>query len=171
MTTENKLIDRRNELVKEIKLLKKELKLEQNYTNKYIKRFHDAEEEIKKLRALRSDIIAALSRPITTSDEGLLLYIRDEVDCNTRQANRITKLEAELAEKKNLEDKIKELKESLKNEKEWISQYQKWLIEEVAEGMSENGFADDDLRQKARDSLILDGKIGPDAGKIGWGDA
>lgn len=163
MTTENKLIDRRNELVKEIKLLKKELKLEQNYTNKYIKRLHDAEEEIKKLRALRSDIIAALSRPITTSDEGLLLYIRDEVDCNTRQANRITKLEAELAEKKNLEDKIKELKESLKNEKEWVSQYQKWLIEEVAEGMSENGFADDDLRQKARDSLILDGKIGPDA--------
>lgn len=177
MTTENKLIDRRNELVKEIKLLKKELKLEQNYTNKYIKRFHDAEEEIKKLRALRSDIIAALSRPITTSDEGLLLYIRDEVDCNTRQANRITKLEAELAEmhkcalevtgflaeKKNLEDKIKELKESLKNEKEWVSQYQKWLIEEVAEGMSENGFADDDLRQKARDRLILDGKIGTDA--------
>jgi DNA repair exonuclease SbcCD ATPase subunit len=50
MTTENKLIDRRNELVKEIKLLKKELKSEQYYTNKYIKRLHDAEEEINQLK-------------------------------------------------------------------------------------------------------------------------
>lgn len=58
---------------------------------------------------------------------------------------------------------IKELNDALKSEKSWVSQYKKWLIEEVAEGMSENGFANDDLRQKARDSLILDGKIGPDA--------
>ena len=105
------------------------------------------------------------------------ISIKDRLDVIDQQAVRIKELEAELAEmhkctlevagflaeKKNLEDKIKELKESLKNEKEWVSQYQKWLIEEVAEGMSENGFADDDLRQKARDSLILDGKIGPDA--------
>lgn len=59
--------------------------------------------------------------------------------------------------------RIKELEDALKEEKAWTSQYQKWLIEEVAEGMSENGFADDDLRQRARDSLLLDGKIGPDA--------
>ena len=59
--------------------------------------------------------------------------------------------------------RIKELEAALKSEKAWVRQYQKWLVEEVAEGMSENGFADDDLRQKARDSLILDGKIGPDA--------
>jgi DNA-directed RNA polymerase beta' subunit len=61
--------------------------------------------------------------------------------------------------------RIKELEDALKEEKAWTSQYQKWLIEEVAEGMSENGFADDDLRQRARDSLLLDGKIGPDASK------
>ena len=59
--------------------------------------------------------------------------------------------------------RIQELEDALKVEKAWVRQYQKWLVEEVAEGMSENGFADDDLRQKARDSLILDGKIGPDA--------
>ena len=59
--------------------------------------------------------------------------------------------------------RIQELEDALKVEKAWVRQYQKWLVEEVAEGMSENGFADDDLRQKARDSLILDGKIEPDA--------
>ena len=85
--------------------------------------------------------------------------IADRAAHNTKQDAASAKLQAA---------RIKELEDALKVEKAWTSQYQEWLIEEVAEGMSENGFADDDLRQRAKDSLLLDGKIGPDATRRSW---
>ena len=54
--------------------------------------------EIEQLQSLRSDIITAINRPKTTSDKGLLMYIRDEVDYNIRQTARIAELEADLAQ-------------------------------------------------------------------------
>lgn len=50
VVTEKKQINETKELRKEIKRLKTELKSEQYYTNKYIKRLHDAEEEINQLK-------------------------------------------------------------------------------------------------------------------------
>jgi hypothetical protein len=58
--------------------------------------FLEALDEIERLRALRSDIITIINRPKTTSDKGLLLYIRDEVDYNIRQATQIGDLETEI---------------------------------------------------------------------------
>lgn len=54
--------------------------------------------EIERLRALRTDILQALGRPKTASDQGILLYVRGEVDYNRTQAARIQELEEALAE-------------------------------------------------------------------------
>ena len=56
-------------------------------------RIEELENEIERLRALRSDIITIINRPKTTSDKGLLLYVRAEVDYNTMQAAKIRELE------------------------------------------------------------------------------
>ena len=52
--------------------------------------------EIEQLQSLRSDIITVINRPKTTSDKGLLMYIRDEVDVNMRQAAKIQELETDM---------------------------------------------------------------------------
>lgn len=61
------------------------LKLGEKAANELILRGRAAEEcipllmdEIKKLQTLRSDIITAINRPKTTSDTGLLLYIKGQ---------------------------------------------------------------------------------------------
>ena len=59
-------------------------------------RIEELENEIERLRALRSDIITIINRPKTTSDKGLLLYVRAEVDYNTMQAAKIRELEDQI---------------------------------------------------------------------------
>lgn len=56
--------------------------------------------EIERLRALRTDILQALGRPKTASDQGILLYVRGEVDYNRTQAARIQELEDALIEER-----------------------------------------------------------------------
>lgn len=56
----------------------------------------DALAEIERLQSLRSDIITVINRPQTITDKGLLMYIRDEVDVNMRQAAKIQELETDM---------------------------------------------------------------------------
>jgi len=80
-----------------------------DYTQQAAK-IKELEAEIEQLQTLRLDIITAINRPQTITDKGLLMYIRDEIDVNTRQANKIQELENEIKRigeyTTDLEDKV-----------------------------------------------------------------
>jgi hypothetical protein len=110
-------------------------------------------QEIERLRALRSDIITAINRPKTTSDNGLLLYIRDEVDYNIRQAAKIQALEGMLME------------ERAKNLNPTNTQWDRLPEEDRPDRLFPATIikGKTSLRELARQQLIEEGKIGPDA--------
>ena len=117
------------------------------------KQFPSAIDEIERLRALRSDIITAINRPKTTSDNGLLLYIRDEVDYNIRQAAKIQALEGMLME------------ERAKNLNPTNTQWDRLPEEDRPDRLFPATIikGKTSLRELARQQLIEEGKIGPDA--------
>jgi hypothetical protein len=142
-------------------------------------------DEIERLRALRSDIITTINRPKTTSDKGLLLYIRDEVDYNIRQAAQIGDLEAEIemlqADAEQYERVIEARSEVINQQAARIKELEDALVEELARGdyfdesqecegywwdrKNTSDCTQNDYRRNARLKLQADGKIGPSAAK------
>lgn len=133
--------------------------------------------EIERLRALRSDIITIINRPKTTSDKGLLLYIRDEVDYNIRQATQIGDLETEIemlqADAEQHERVIEARSEVINQQAARIKDLEDALVEERARWCSRENTgaqlsqAGDQFQKRCRRSARLqlqaEGKIGPGA--------
>lgn len=90
---------------------------------------------IKELEALRSDILGVIRRPKTTSDKGLILYLKELDEYNIRATKRVGDLEDALVEK------------------------QTALMPSAPRCYA------DARRQAAIEQLRAEGKIGPDASK------
>jgi len=88
------LIDHIDSQATEIAIIRKR---EEHNTKQDAIRADQQAAEIKRLRTLRTDILQALGRPKTASDEGLLLYVQEEVNYNQKQAARIQELETQVA--------------------------------------------------------------------------
>lgn len=125
--------------------------------------------EIERLRALRSDILTTINRPKTTSDKGLLLYIRAEVDYNIRQATQIGDLEAEIemlqADAEQHERVIEARSEVIDQQAVKIKE-----LEEEIERLTKPNASDDwgnpivlSVSGGVYDPPVAKGKIGPDA--------
>ena len=87
----------------------------------------DAIKENEQLQTLRSDIITAINRPQTITDKGLLMYIRDEVDVNMRQAAKIQELETDMKQSERvIEAKLDVIDQQAARIKELETQINNW---------------------------------------------
>jgi hypothetical protein len=113
----------------------------------YLEGIRAKDARIKELEALRSDILGVIRRPKTTSDKGLILYLKELDEYNIRATKRVGELEDALAEER----------------------AQRYSLENTGTQLSQAGnqFQKRCLRS-ARNQLQIEGKIGPDAAPRSW---